>query len=68
MILIEIVNYHNLLDPPAGMLWKIDGRLTAQNYINILDNVMLPSVREVFPENFTFQHVRNEYDIHVNFC
>ncbi|KAJ8913280.1 hypothetical protein NQ315_010946 [Exocentrus adspersus] len=42
-----------------GMCYQIDGRLTAEHYIKILDDVMLPSVREVFPDNFTFQHVRN---------
>ncbi|KAJ8911733.1 hypothetical protein NQ315_003633 [Exocentrus adspersus] len=42
-----------------GMCYQIDGRLTAEHYINILDNVMLPSVTEVFPDNFTFQHNRH---------
>lgn len=42
-----------------GVCWQIDGRLTSAHYTNILENVMLPSVRQVFPENFVFQHVRN---------
>ncbi|KAJ8914012.1 hypothetical protein NQ315_012035 [Exocentrus adspersus] len=40
-----------------GVCWQIDGRLTGENYVNILDNVMLPSVQQIFPDNFVFQHV-----------
>lgn len=43
-----------------GVCWQIDGRLTGENYVNILDNVMLPSVQQFFPDNFVFQHVRND--------
>ncbi|KAJ8950210.1 hypothetical protein NQ318_003201, partial [Aromia moschata] len=39
-----------------GVCWQIDGRLTSEHYTNILENVMLPSVSQVFPENFVFQH------------
>ncbi|KAJ8942170.1 hypothetical protein NQ318_002843 [Aromia moschata] len=39
-----------------GVCWQIDGRLTSAHYTNILENVMLPSVSQVFPENFVFQH------------
>ncbi|KAJ8985734.1 hypothetical protein NQ317_014385 [Molorchus minor] len=39
-----------------GVCWQIDGRLTSAHYTNILENVMLPSVNQVFPENFVFQH------------
>ncbi|KAJ8912046.1 hypothetical protein NQ315_016733 [Exocentrus adspersus] len=39
-----------------GVCWQIDGRLTGENYVNILDNVMLPSVQQIFPDNFVFQH------------
>jgi transposase len=41
-----------------GVCWKIDERFTAVNYRSILENVMLPSVTQVFPGNFVFQHVR----------
>ncbi|KAJ8940516.1 hypothetical protein NQ318_009609 [Aromia moschata] len=39
-----------------GVCRQIDGRLTSAHYTNILQNVMLPSVSQVFPENFVFQH------------
>lgn len=39
-----------------GMCFRIDERLTGPVYRNILENVMLPSVRERFPgDNFIFQ-------------
>ncbi|KAJ8938251.1 hypothetical protein NQ318_001784 [Aromia moschata] len=31
-----------------GVCWQIDGRLTSAHYTNILENVMLPSVRQCF--------------------
>ncbi|KAJ8909244.1 hypothetical protein NQ315_005943, partial [Exocentrus adspersus] len=40
-----------------GVCWQIDVRLTGENYVNILDNVMLPSVQQIFPDNFVFQHM-----------
>lgn len=40
------MNYHN-----AGMCHRINGRFNSQNYIHILENVMLPSVQQIFPEN-----------------
>ncbi|KAJ8959063.1 hypothetical protein NQ318_022319 [Aromia moschata] len=39
-----------------GVCWQIDGRLTSAHYTNILENMMLPAVRQVFPENVVFQH------------
>ena len=41
-----------------GVCWKIDGRFTAINYINILENIMLPSVSQLYGQNFVYQHVR----------
>lgn len=39
-----------------GMYWFIDGHLNSTKYIEILENVMLPSVRELYPDdNFIFQ-------------
>lgn len=39
-----------------GALHIIDGRLTAQKYVELLEEVMLPSVRNRFPNDFIFQH------------
>lgn len=45
------INYHG-----NGMCWKIDDRLTSRNYVHMLENIMLPSVLQIFPENnFVFQ-------------
>ncbi|KAJ8942743.1 hypothetical protein NQ318_007910 [Aromia moschata] len=44
-----------------GVCWQIAGRLTSAHYTNILENVMLPSARQVFPENFGFQHFKNHF-------
>lgn len=39
-----------------GICWKIDGRFVSQNYIRILENVMMPSVEQLYPNNdFVFQ-------------
>lgn len=39
-----------------GVCWNSGGHLNSIKYIEILDNIMLPSVIEVFPENnFIFQ-------------
>lgn len=39
-----------------GVCYKVDGRFNADNYSHILENVMLPSVRQLYPENFIYQH------------
>ena len=42
-----------------GELARIDGRFTADHYIEILEEVMVPTVRAMnfpFPERFTFMH------------
>lgn len=40
-----------------GVCWKIDGSFRKESYENILENVMLPSVTHLYPENnFIFQH------------
>jgi hypothetical protein len=40
-----------------GMCTNIDNRFNALAYLDILENIMLPSVRAVFPENnFVYQH------------
>lgn len=39
-----------------GVLWRIDGRFNAQTYRELLDNIMLPSVNQMYPgNNFIFQ-------------
>lgn len=38
-----------------GVCWRIGERLTGQSYIRILDNIMLPSVTMLYPQNFIFQ-------------
>lgn len=48
------------------MCWQIYGQLTAEYYINILDSVIFPSVREVFADHFSFKHVRKQSGVPVN--
>lgn len=44
----------------AGVAWQIEGRLNSQSYLDILENVMLPSVSQTYPNNtFTFQQDNN---------
>lgn len=39
-----------------GVCWRVEGRFNRHSYINILENVMLPSVSQMYPENnFVFQ-------------
>ncbi|VEN35635.1 unnamed protein product, partial [Callosobruchus maculatus] len=39
-----------------SVCWKIEGRFIAENYVNILENIMLPSSEQVYPENdYIFQ-------------
>jgi hypothetical protein len=40
-----------------GICWRIDGRFTAVHYRDISENIMLPSVQQIFPNNFVFQQV-----------
>lgn len=50
-----------------GVCWNIDGRLNSRKYLEILDNVMLPSVRQRFPDdNFIFQH--DNCSVHTANC
>lgn len=40
-----------------GQCTKINGRFNAGAYVDILENIMVPSVRAIFPENnFVYQH------------
>lgn len=40
----------------AGVLWHIEERLNSPRYIEILNNIMLPSVSQLYPNNeFIFQ-------------
>ncbi|KAG8237996.1 hypothetical protein J437_LFUL017716, partial [Ladona fulva] len=39
-----------------GALWKIEGNLDGTQYVSILENVMLPSVKILFSEDFVFLH------------
>jgi transposase len=38
-----------------GVLWHIDTRLNSPEYISILNNIMLPSVSLLYPDQFLFQ-------------
>lgn len=39
-----------------GVCWRIEGRFNAGNYINILENILLPSAEQIYPNNtFIFQ-------------
>ncbi|KAI4464534.1 transposable element-related [Holotrichia oblita] len=48
-------NTHTRLQCGAGTIWDINGHLTALQYRDILENVMLPSVTSLY-DQFTFQH------------
>lgn len=39
-----------------GVYWNVEGRLTGNHYRDLLENIMLPSVTELFGHNFIFQH------------
>lgn len=39
-----------------GVCQIVEGRLTAPVYVNILNEVMIPSINAVYGQNFTFQH------------
>lgn len=39
-----------------GVCWKIDQRLTVLQHIHILNNIMLPSLRQVHGNGFIFQN------------
>lgn len=41
----------------AGIIHIVEGRLTGNRYVEILNDVMLPSVQERFDNDFVFQHV-----------
>lgn len=44
----------------CGLLWEVEGRLDARNYVSILENVMLPSVTARFRDDqIIFQHDRS---------
>lgn len=38
-----------------GVLWHIEERLNSIEYIRILENIMAPSVSQLFPEGYIFQ-------------
>jgi hypothetical protein len=40
----------------AGVAWRIDGILNGQKYLDILENVMLPTVSQLYGNNFIFLH------------
>lgn len=39
-----------------GLCQIVEGRLTAAVYVNILNEVMIPSVNAIYGQNYTFQH------------
>lgn len=40
-----------------GVVWRIEGRFVALTYREILENIMVPSVEQLYPENnYIFQH------------
>lgn len=38
-----------------GALFHINGRFTAQVYVNMMENVMLPAVNVLYPDGFVYQ-------------
>lgn len=52
-------------DAGPGELVKINGRFTATEYVNILDNVMLPSVRQLYPHPEPIVFVQDNSPIHT---
>lgn len=47
-----------------GIAWRIGDRLNGQVYLDILDNVMLPSVEQLFPNN-NFVYQQDNCPIHT---
>ena len=40
-----------------GVCWQLEGRFNSENYLNVLEHIMLPSVRSIYPNNyFIYQH------------
>lgn len=48
-----------------GVAWRIHGRFVGQTYVDILDNVMLPSVQHLYPEN-DFIYQQDNCPIHTS--
>ncbi|KAG8231018.1 hypothetical protein J437_LFUL010940 [Ladona fulva] len=40
-----------------GAIWKIDGNLDGMQYVSILENIIMPSVRILYPDQFIFQQI-----------
>lgn len=47
-----------------GVCWRVEGRFNALNYINILENVMLPSTEQIYPNN-TFIYQQDNCPVHT---
>lgn len=40
-----------------GICWRLEGRFNAEHYVSVLEDIMLPSVGQIYPNNsFVFQH------------
>jgi hypothetical protein len=52
------ISYHGL-----RICWRIENRFNAQNYVNILEYVMLPSVRQIYPNHFIYQ--QDNFPVHT---
>lgn len=49
----------------AGVLHRIDGHLTSDQYLHILENIMIPSVRERYPDG-VIQFMQDASPIHCS--
>lgn len=47
-----------------GICWRIGDRFNSQNYLRICEYVMLPSVRQVYPEN-NFIYMQDNCSVHT---
>lgn len=47
-----------------GVCWRIDGRFNAANYLDILENVMMPSVEHLYPNN-SFIYQQDNCPVHT---
>ncbi|KAJ4452326.1 hypothetical protein ANN_03851 [Periplaneta americana] len=48
-----------------GVLWRLDGNLNAQQYKIVLENVMLPSVRMIYPDDDEIISQQDNHRVHT---
>lgn len=53
------ISYYGL-----GVCWKLEGRFNAENYRQVLEHIMLPSVRSIYPNN-SFIYQQDNCPVHT---